>query len=63
MFTQRAVLTVMLIMLAIVIFLTWTAWNDGHLGWPHIIGLAASVLVLILIWFWPGIRQPTQPPP
>jgi hypothetical protein len=52
----------MLIMLAIVIFLTWTAWNDGHLGWPHIIGLAASVLVLILIWFLPGIRQPTQPP-
>jgi hypothetical protein len=34
-------LTAMLIMLAvvifltIVIFLTWTAWNDGHLGWPH----------------------------
>jgi O-antigen/teichoic acid export membrane protein len=61
--TKTILLTIMIIILAIVIFVAWTAWNDGYLGWAHVVGLGASVLLLILIWFWPGNRQPTQPPP
>jgi hypothetical protein len=53
----------MMIVVAIVAFFAWVAWNDGHIGWAHIIGLGASVLLLVLIWFWPGNWQPRQPPP
>jgi hypothetical protein len=60
---QRVLLTIVIIMLAIVVFLAWIDWNEGHFGWPHLIGLGASVLILVVVWFWPGIRQPTQPPP
>jgi hypothetical protein len=41
----------------------WTAWNEGSLGIAHIIGLGASVLILVPIWFWPDNKQPTRPPP
>ena len=63
MFAQRIVLTGLIIMLGIVILFAWLAWNDGHFGLAHVVGLGASVLLLLVIWFWPGIRQPTQPPP
>jgi len=63
MFTKRSLLVIMLVVLAIVVFFAWTAWNEGHFGWAHILGLGASILLLALIWFWPGNGQPTQPPP
>jgi hypothetical protein len=53
----------MMVVLAIVAIIAWIAWTNGSLGTAHIIGLGASVLLLVLIWFWPGNRQPTQPPP
>ena len=52
-----------MVVLAIVAIVAWIAWTNGSLGTAHIIGLGASVLLLVLIWFWPGSRQPTQPPP
>jgi hypothetical protein len=63
MLTKRTLSAAMMIVVAIVAFVAWAAWNDGHLGWAHMIGLGASVLLLVLIWLWPGSRQPTQPPP
>jgi len=63
MLAKRTLLATVTIVLVIVIFFAWAAWNEGHLGWAHIIGLGATILLLALIWFWPGIRQPTQPPP
>jgi hypothetical protein len=53
----------MMIVVVIVAALAWVAWNDGNIGWAHISGLGASVLLLVLIWFWPGNWQPRQPPP
>jgi hypothetical protein len=47
-----------MVVLAIVAIIAWIAWTNGSLGTAHIIGL-----LLVLIWFWPGSRQPTQPPP
>ncbi|MFO1090031.1 MAG: hypothetical protein U1E46_10710 [Hyphomicrobiales bacterium] len=37
--------------------------GTGGLGWHHLIGLGASVLVLLIIWVYPGIDQPKSPPP
>ena len=61
--TKKTLLALMIAIVAVVAFLAWTAWNSGSLGVAHIIGLGASVLILVLIWFWPGNKQPTQPPP
>ena len=63
MFTKSTLSAAMIVVLAIAAFFAGMAWNEGHLGWAHIFGLGASVLLLVLIWFWPGNRQPTQPPP
>ena len=63
MIMKRTLSAVMIAVLAIAIFFAWTAWNDGNLGIAHIVGLGASVLILVLIWFRPGTKQPTQPPP
>ena len=52
-----------MVVLAIAAALAWIAWTNGSFGAAHVIGLGASVLLLALIWFWPGNRQPTQPPP
>jgi len=60
---KRALLAAMMAILAIVVFFAWTAWNGGHLAWGHIIGLGASIALLVLIWVWPGHKQPTRPPP
>jgi hypothetical protein len=62
-FTPPAGFGQLIIVLAIVVFFAWTAWNENHLGWAHILALGASVLALALIWIWPGNREPTQPPP
>jgi hypothetical protein len=48
----------MMIVVAVVAVIAWMAWNDSNIGWTHIIGLGASVLLLILIWIWPGTWQP-----
>jgi len=61
--TKKMLLAFMIAIVAIVVFLAWTAWNSGNLGVMHIVGLGASVLLLVLIWFWPGNKQPTRPPP
>jgi len=53
----------MMVVLVIVALIAWIAWNDGSFGTAHIVGLGASVLILALIWFWPGGQQPTVPPP
>jgi hypothetical protein len=63
MLTKRILSTLMIVVVAIVAFLAWAAWNEGNLGWAHMIGLGASALLLVLIWFWPGTWQPRQPPP
>jgi hypothetical protein len=60
---KRILFTCMLVVLAIVAVIAWIAWTNGSFGTAHVIGLGASVLLLALIWFWPGNRQPTQPPP
>jgi hypothetical protein len=52
----------MILVAAVVVFFAWTAWNNGNLGAAHIIGSGASVVLLALIWFWPGNKQPTRPP-
>jgi hypothetical protein len=55
---KKFLLAGVMVVLAIVAALAWIAWINGSFGAAHVIGLGASVL-----WFWPGDRHPTQPPP
>ena len=63
MIMKRTLSAIMIIVLAIVVFSAFSAWNGAGVGWAHILGLGASIMILALIWFWPESRQPTQPPP
>jgi hypothetical protein len=60
---RKARSAVMMIIAATVAVVAWVAWNDDNIGWAHITGLGASVLLLVLIWFWPGNWQQRKPPP
>ena len=62
MFTRKTLSAITMVVVAIVAILARVAWNDGNIGWAHMIGLGASVLLLVLIWFWPGNWQPRRPP-
>lgn len=52
------------IVLVVAIAALWVLSYDTGIGWIHVAGLALSVLLLIVIWFWPGRKeqQPTEPP-
>ena len=60
---KKVLLATSIALLAIVIFLTWTIWNDGRWGWAYVIEVGATVLLLALIWPWLQNRQSTLPPP
>ena len=62
---KKVLLATAIALLAIVIFLTWTIWNDGRWGWgwAYVIEVGATVLLLALIWPWLQNRQSTPPPP
>ncbi len=59
---KRILLAILMIALVIVAALAWLAWASGNFGAAHVIGLGASVVLLALIWLWPGNKQPTRPP-
>jgi hypothetical protein len=40
----------------------WMLWPNAPVGWAHLVGLGVAVALLILIWTWPGVEQPTKPP-
>jgi len=60
---KTILLAFVMVVLAIVVVIAWIAWNSGNFGTTHVVGLGGSLLLLALIWFWRGNRQPTQPPP
>jgi hypothetical protein len=59
---SRQKLGLLMALLGLVVLLAWLASSEG-LAWWHLLGLAASVGLLVLIWRSPGIRQPSKPPP
>jgi membrane associated rhomboid family serine protease len=61
--TKKVVLGLIIVALGAIVFLSFTAWYYSNLNWAHIIGMGASVLLLIVFWFWPEQNQPTGPPP
>lgn len=42
---------------------SWYFSKESGLAWWHILGMGLTVLLLALVWLWPGERQPRQPPP
>ena len=42
---------------------SWYFSKESGLAWWHILGMGLTVLLLVLIWLWPGESQPRRPPP
>jgi O-antigen/teichoic acid export membrane protein len=60
---RKILLAAAIVALVIVIFFSWLAWNDAQFGWAHVVGMGATLLLLLIIWFWPRNWMPTEPPP
>jgi hypothetical protein len=43
--------------------LSWYFSAEFHFAWWHLAGMGLTVLLLALVWLWPGERQPRRPPP
>jgi hypothetical protein len=41
---------------------SWYFSKETSLAWWQIAGMGLTVLLLALIWLWPGERQPKRPP-
>jgi O-antigen/teichoic acid export membrane protein len=54
-----------IVVLATVIAALWVLSLDTGIGWLHVAGLGLSIVLLVLIWLWPGRKeqQPRRPPP
>jgi hypothetical protein len=61
--TRRRLLGSLVILLLAVIGATWVLAIDLPLGWAHLLGLVATLALLVVIWLWPGRQEPTEPPP
>jgi cyanate permease len=61
--SRRKLLWTLVVLLVVVIAAAWALSIDLQLGWLHILGLAATLALLALIWFWPGRQEPKEPPP
>ena len=61
---RRKLLGSAVIVLATVIAAFWVLSLDTGIGWLHVAGLGLSVVLLVVIWFWPGRKeqQPRRPP-
>ena len=42
---------------------SWLVSAETHFAWWHLAGMGLTVLLLALVWLWPGERQPRRPPP
>ncbi len=44
---RKILLAAAIVALVIVILFSWLAWNDAQFGWAHVIGLGATLLLLL----------------
>jgi 4-hydroxybenzoate polyprenyltransferase len=42
--------------------ISWYMSKESGLAWWHVVGMGLTVLLLALIWIWPGTKQPKGPP-
>lgn len=59
---MRIVLSLLVAALAATLLYIVFHAPDGP-AWFHLLGLGASVVVLLLIWLFPAGRDPQRPPP
>jgi O-antigen/teichoic acid export membrane protein len=62
---RKKLLAIAVVVLATAIAALWVLSSDTGIGWMHVAGIGLSVVLLVLIWFWPGRKeqQPRRPPP
>ncbi|MGH6903453.1 MAG: hypothetical protein ACREIR_12020 [Geminicoccaceae bacterium] len=42
--------------------LGWTLAVELAIGWMAVVGLAAALALVVLIWLWPEREEPEEPP-
>ncbi len=54
---------ILAVLIAAGMAVSWYYSKESGLAWWHIAGMGLTILLLALIWLWPGERQPKRPPP
>ena len=60
--TMRNIWLTLAVLIAAGVAVSWYFSKQSGLAWWHLLGMGLTVLLLALIWLWPGQRQPKQPP-
>ena len=58
----QALWPVLAVLAAVGVAVSWYYSKEWGLAWWHLAGMALTVFLLVLIWLWPGERQPKRPP-
>ncbi len=61
--TLQSLWLILAVLVAAGVAVSWYYSKESCLAWCHIAGMGLTILLLALIWLWPGERQPKRPPP
>ena len=61
--TLQSLWLILAVLIAAGVAVSWYYSKELGLAWWHIAGMGLTILLLALIWLWPGERQPKRPPP
>jgi len=60
--TMQIIWLVLAVLAAVGVAVSWYFSKESGLAWWQVLGMGLTVVLLVLIWLWPGERQPKQPP-
>jgi hypothetical protein len=58
----QSIWLILAILVAAAVAVSWYLSKETQLAWWHVLGMGLTVLFLVLIFLWPGVRQPKRPP-
>jgi hypothetical protein len=59
---QKKLYWTVAVLLGLAAAVAWAVSRAEAIGWLHLVGVALTLLLLLLIWRWPGVEQPRRAP-
>ena len=58
----QSIWLILAVLAAAGVAISWYLSKESSFAWWQILGMGLTILFLVLIWLWPGTRQPKRPP-
>jgi len=59
---QKKMYWTIAVLLGLAAAVAWVISQAEGIGWLHLAGIGLTLLLLLLIWRWPGVEQPQRAP-